>query len=51
MAHKEQRDYFETVQKKFPETFVNKKVLDIGSYDFNGTNSYLFKYSKVFVYF
>ncbi|NBW14575.1 MAG: methyltransferase domain-containing protein, partial [Caulobacteraceae bacterium] len=47
MAHKEQRDYFETVQKRFPETFVNKKVLDIGSYDLNGTNSYLFKNSTV----
>ena len=47
MAHKEQRDYFETVQKRFSETFVNKKVLDIGSYDLNGTNSYLFENSTV----
>ena len=47
MAHKEQRDYFETVKKRFPEVFFNKKVLDIGSYDLNGTNSYLFENSTV----
>lgn len=47
MAHKEQRDYFETVRKRFPEVFINKKVLDIGSYDLNGTNSYLFENSTV----
>lgn len=47
MAHKEQRDYFESVKKRFPEVFVNKKVLDIGSYDLNGTNEYLFENSTV----
>jgi hypothetical protein len=47
MAHKEQRDYFESVKKRFPEAFVNKKVLDIGSYDLNGTNEYLFENSTV----
>lgn len=47
MAHKEQRDYFESVKNRFPEVFLNKKVLDIGSYDLNGTNSYLFENSEV----
>jgi len=42
MSHKEQKDYFQSVKDKFPEVFVGKKVLDIGSYDLNGNNEYLF---------
>ena len=38
MSHQEQKDYFKTVKDKFPKVFKNKKVLDIGSYDLNGTN-------------
>ena len=47
MAHKEQKNYFELIKQRFPEVFHHKKVLDIGSYDLNGTNSYLFENSKV----
>jgi SAM-dependent methyltransferase len=47
MSHQEQKDYFKTVKDRFPEAFKNKKVLDIGSYDLNGTNAYLFDDSEV----
>jgi len=42
MSHKEQQEYFESVKERFPDRFVRKTVLDIGSYDLNGTNEYLF---------
>lgn len=42
MAHKEQQDFFESVKKKYPEYFRNKKVLDVGSLDVNGTHKHLF---------
>ena len=42
MAHEEQIGFCRSVQKKFPEYFHNKKVLDIGSLDINGNNRYLF---------
>ena len=43
MAHKEQRDFCLRVKEKFPEYFKNKKVLDIGSLDINGSNKELFE--------
>jgi autotransporter strand-loop-strand O-heptosyltransferase len=43
MAHKEQRDFCIKVKEKFPEFFKNKRVLDIGSLDINGSNRDLFE--------
>lgn len=43
MAHKEQRDFCFKVKNKYPEFFENKKVLDIGSLDINGSNNSLFE--------
>jgi autotransporter strand-loop-strand O-heptosyltransferase len=43
MAHREQREFCESVKKIFPDFFKNKKVLDIGSLDINGNNRYLFE--------
>lgn len=43
MAHKHQRDFCIEVKNKFPEFFKNKKVLDIGSLDINGSNNFLFE--------
>lgn len=43
MAHIEQREFCESVKSKFPEYFKNKKVLDIGSLDINGSNRDLFE--------
>jgi SAM-dependent methyltransferase len=43
MAHQEQKDFFLEVKGKFPERFSNKKVLDIGSLDINGSNRHLFE--------
>jgi SAM-dependent methyltransferase len=43
MAHKEQRQFCESVKSKFPDYFKNKKVLDIGSLDINGSNRDLFE--------
>lgn len=37
MAHKEQRIYLDRIKREFPNFFINKKVLDIGSLDINGT--------------
>lgn len=42
MAHPEQQVFCKSVQSKFPDYFVNKKVLDCGSLDINGNNRYLF---------
>lgn len=43
MAHIEQIDFCKSVKQKFPQYFKNKKVLDVGSLDVNGTNRYLFE--------
>jgi autotransporter strand-loop-strand O-heptosyltransferase len=43
MAHKEQRDFCLRVKEKLPHFFKNKKVLDIGSLDINGSNRDLFE--------
>lgn len=42
MAHTEQRQFFESVKKGFPNYFINTRVLDIGSLDINGTIRDLF---------
>lgn len=42
MAHKQQREFCEKMRDRFPQHFQNKKVLDIGSLNVNGTNKYLF---------
>jgi autotransporter strand-loop-strand O-heptosyltransferase len=43
MAHIEQRAFCESVKEQFPEFFKNKRVLDIGSLDINGSNRTLFE--------
>ena len=42
MAHAEQVEFCSFVSEKYPEHFINKDVLDVGSYDVNGNNRYLF---------
>lgn len=42
MAHKQQVDFCLKVKKKFPRKFKNCKVLDVGSFDCNGNNRFLF---------
>ena len=43
MAHKEQQNFCMYTKYAFPEYFVNKRVLDIGSLDINGNNKFLFE--------
>lgn len=43
MAHTQQREFCERVKETLPSFFENKKVLDIGSLDINGSNRYLFE--------
>jgi hypothetical protein len=40
--HKAQKEWCESLRRKFPIYFYTKRVLDIGSLDVNGTNRYLF---------
>lgn len=40
--HKEQKEACESIKDACPNSFKNKKVLDVGSLDTNGTNRYLF---------
>ena len=42
MAHQSQIDYCQSVKKKFPIFFINRRVLDAGSLHVNGDNRYLF---------
>jgi glycosyltransferase involved in cell wall biosynthesis len=37
MAHQEQMNFIASVKEKFPDRFVNKKVLEIGSLNINGS--------------
>jgi len=37
MAHPEQLDYIKFLKEKFPEFFKEKKVLEIGSLNINGS--------------
>ena len=39
----EQKQFCKKIKAKFPESFRNKKVLDVGSLDINGNNRYLFE--------
>jgi autotransporter strand-loop-strand O-heptosyltransferase len=43
MAHTEQREFCERTKNELPQFFKNKKVLDIGSLDINGSNNSLFE--------
>ena len=38
MAHKEQQDFIKKVKKLYPDSFKNKRVIDFGSLDINGSN-------------
>lgn len=42
MAHKQQIEFCMKIKGLFPQFFFNKRVLDIGSMDVNGSNRYLF---------
>jgi len=48
MAHNEQWIFCNQVKEKFPESFKNKKVLDIGSFDVNGNEEFLFENCEFF---
>jgi len=48
MAHIEQQQFCLKMKSKFPNYFVNKKVLDIGSLDVNGNNRFLFENCEYF---
>lgn len=45
MAHKQQREFCESVKIRFPKYFKRKLIIDIGSLDINGSNQYLFENS------
>lgn len=36
MSHIQQKNYLDRIKNKFPQAFINNKVLDIGSFDVNG---------------
>lgn len=42
MAHYQQRVFLEKVKRMYPNYFLGKKVLDVGSLDINGSNKSLF---------
>lgn len=42
MAHEAQKQFCEQVVNKFPELFINKHSLDVGSLDINGNNKFMF---------
>ena len=44
MAHHAQKEFCSAVRQLFPEYFTNKRVLDVGSFDVNGNNRYLFNH-------
>lgn len=43
MSHREQQDYCKMIKSLVPWYFNEKKVLDCGSLDINGSNRYLFE--------
>ena len=43
MAHQQQIEFCELIKKQLPHFFSNKFVIDIGSFDVNGNNHYLFE--------
>lgn len=42
MAHKQQWDFCKKIKKSFPNHFANVKVLDIGAFNVNGNEKFLF---------
>lgn len=42
MAHKEQRQFCREIKRRFPSHFKKANVVDVGSYDINGSNRELF---------
>lgn len=42
MAHKEQKEFFDSVREKYPQYFKEVKVIDLGSLDVNGSLKELF---------
>lgn len=48
MAHSEQWVFCEKVKLKFPNHFEGVKVLDIGSFDVNGNEKFLFENSEFY---
>lgn len=46
MSHKQQWDFCKKVKESLPEKFKGVKVLDIGSFDVNGNESFLFENSE-----
>lgn len=42
MAHTAEQDFCIFVKNTFPEYFIGKKVLDVGAWDVNGNNRFLF---------
>lgn len=49
MAHPEQRNFMISVKKRFPDKFINTRVVDFGSLDLNGNNRYLFDRPKEYI--
>lgn len=43
MSHQTQINYCLSIKKKFPNFFINKKVIDFGSLDINGNNKIFFE--------
>ena len=40
MAHHQQQEFCRKISEAFPNYFIGKKVLDIGSLDINGNNRF-----------
>jgi len=47
MAHQEQRDFLGRVKELFPQNFFSVKVLDIGSFNVNGTERDFFSNADI----
>lgn len=43
MAHESQMNFIESVRQRFPSYFTNARVLEVGSYNVNGTVRVFFK--------
>lgn len=54
MSHKAQVRFCQSIQRKFPKHFINKRVVDVGSLDINGNNRRFFwfcHYTGIDLYF